>query len=176
MADPRDPKETGQPNAAEQRPPVTPAPTDLSEPFTVPEEVEAHQDKGHYTVVSDIKVAHGKVPKFLKFVYAALAVWAVYYALTASPINDRQEASPTAAPTAEAGADIFSTTCAGCHNPTSERKIGPGLAGVHQRLGDNGLDQVLHNGRPDKGMPAPPSLNLNENQIQSLKLYLMTLK
>jgi mono/diheme cytochrome c family protein len=171
MADPRDPKDPNHP-----QPPVTPAPTDLSKTFMVEEEVEHHQDKGHYTVTSDIKVGHGKVPKFLKFVYAALAVWGVYYALAASPINDRTEASPNAAPTAEAGADVFSASCAGCHNATAERKIGPGLLGVHERLGDQGLDDVLKNGRPDKGMPAPPSLNLNENQIQSLKLYLTSLK
>lgn len=171
MADPRDPKDPNHP-----QPPVTPAPTDLSEQFMVEKEVEKHQDKGHYTVVSDIQVAHGKVPKFLKFIYAALAVWAMYYALTASPINDRVEVSPSAAPTAEAGADVFSTSCAACHNVTADRKIGPGLLGVHERLGDEGLDLVLHNGRPDKGMPAPPSLNLNENQIQSLKLYLTSLK
>ncbi|KEO85036.1 c-type cytochrome [Tumebacillus flagellatus] len=162
MANPRDPK--------------TPAPTDTAQTFQTSEEVEPHQDDGHYTVVSDIKVAHGKVPKFLKFVYAALAVWGLYYALAAKPINDRTEASPSAVPTAEAGAEVFSTSCAGCHNPTAERKIGPGLLGVQQRLGDKELDNVLHNGRPDKGMPAPPSLNLTENQIQSLKLYLTSLK
>ncbi|PWK15887.1 c-type cytochrome [Tumebacillus permanentifrigoris] len=171
MADPRDPKDPNHP-----QPPVTPAPTDLSQQFMVEEEIEEHRDKGVYTDSSDIQVGHGKVPKFLKFVYAALAFWGLYYALAASPINDRHEASPTAAPTAEAGADVFSASCAGCHNVTAERKIGPGLLGVHERLGDQGLDDVLHKGRPDKGMPAPPSLNLNESQIQSLKLYLTSLK
>jgi mono/diheme cytochrome c family protein len=173
MADTRDPKYSENP---ETQSPATPAPTEQSELFMTEEEVEPHKDKGHYDVVSDIKVGHAGVPKFLKFVYAILAVWGLYYALTAAPINDRMEASPSDQPTAEAGADIFATTCAGCHNVTAERKIGPGMLGVYQRLGDQGLSDVLHNGRPQTGMPAPPSLGLNENQIKSLELYLKALK
>jgi mono/diheme cytochrome c family protein len=185
MADTRDPQQPDRPaegsagkfseNPETQTPP-TPAPTAQSEVFETQEEVEEHQDKGHYNVVSDIKMGHAKVPKFLKATYVILAVWGLYYALTAAPINDRTEASPSAEPTAQAGADVFSVSCAGCHNPTTVRKIGPGLAGAYQRLGEAELTNVLHNGRPQKGMPAPPSLNLDEKQLESLKLYIQSLK
>lgn len=181
MSDTRDPKQPPNPEShfsedPEKQTPATPAPTEQAEVFMTPEEVEPHKDKGHYDVVSDIKMGHAGVPKFLKFVYAALAVWGLYYALAAKPVDDRIEASPAAEPTVEAGAEVFGASCAGCHNVTAERKIGPGMAGVHARLGDEGLLDILHNGRPDKGMPAPPALGLNENQIESIALYLKTLK
>jgi mono/diheme cytochrome c family protein len=156
--------------------PQTPAPTEISQTFMTKEEVEPHKDKGHYETVSDIKVGHAGIPKFLKLTYALLAAWSLYYALAARPIDDRSDASAPAEPTVEAGADVFSVSCAGCHNVTAERKIGPGMKGVAARLGPEELKKVLHEGRPDKGMPAPPSLNLNDTQIESLRLYLESLK
>jgi len=174
LSEPRDPNKYAE--DPDRQTPETPAPTSRSQAFMVPEEVEPHQDKGHYNVVSDIKVGHAKVPKFLRFFYASMAVWALGYALFATATNDRTEASPAAEPTVEAGAEAFAASCAGCHNITAERKIGPGLAGVHGRLGDEGLGVVMTQGRPDKGMPAPPTLGLNDKQIQSMILYLKTLK
>jgi len=156
--------------------PITPPPTDRAEPFLTQEEVEPHRDKGHYDVVSDIKVGHGGIPKFLRLFYAAMAAWALYYAIAATPIDDRTEASPASEPTVEAGAEAFASSCAGCHAVTAERKIGPGMLGAAARLGDEELTNVMHNGRPDKGMPAPPGLGLNEKQIESLILYIQTLK
>lgn len=134
------------------------------------------QKEEHYDVVSDIKIGHAKVPNFLKLTYATIIVWSMYYVASATPINDRVEGGQSVSATPEAGKEIFSVSCAGCHNATAERKVGPGLLGVHQRLGDQGLDLVLQNGRPDKGMPKPASLGLNPVQIQALKLYLETLK
>jgi mono/diheme cytochrome c family protein len=139
------------------------------------EHIEPHDDAG-YETVSGIKMGHAKVPKFLKATYIILAMWAVYYGLTATPVNDRTDASTPMEPTAEAGAEIFSTSCAGCHAVTAQKLVGPGLAGVKERLGDTELTNVLHKGRPERGMPAPPSLGLNEAQIQALKLYMETLK
>lgn len=139
------------------------------------ENIEPHDDSG-YEMVSGIKMGHAKVPKFLKATYILFTVWAVYYGLTASAVNDRTDASTPVQPTAEAGKEIFSSTCAGCHAVTTQRLVGPGLQGVHTRLGDQELDNVLHHGRPAKGMPAPPSLGLDDNQIQAVKLYLETLK
>ena len=141
-----------------------------------PEEVEPHEDKGHYDVVSDIKVAHAAIPKFLIATFVVLTGWALFYMLTAKPVNDRQEVSTPSEPSVQVGADTFSTSCSACHNPTAERKVGPGLLGVATRLGPAELEKVLHNGRPEKGMPPPPTLGLNETQIQSLKLYLQSLK
>jgi mono/diheme cytochrome c family protein len=178
MADPRDPKDQKGKFSEDpdQQSPKTPAPTPQSQAFLAEEEVEPHEDKGHYDTVSDIKVGHAGIPKFLKIVYATLAVWGVYYALFAQPVDDRMEAAPSAEPTVEAGAEAFATSCAACHNITAERKIGPGLAGSFERLGEEELHNVLKNGRPDKGMPAPPSLGLNDKQIESLFLYIKTLK
>lgn len=139
------------------------------------EHIEPHDDAG-YETVSGIKMGHAKVPKFLKATYILLALWAVYYGLTASTVNDRTDASTPTTPTAEAGQEIFTTSCAGCHAVTTQRLVGPGLAGVKARLGDQELTNVLHKGRPEKGMPAPPSLGLNDTQIQALQLYLETLK
>ncbi|ASS74861.1 hypothetical protein CIG75_07630 [Tumebacillus algifaecis] len=178
MADSRDPKDqTGKfAEDPDRQTPQTPAPTPQAQDFLSEEEVETHKDNGHYEVVSDIKVGHAKVPTFLKFVYAILAVWALYYALFAKPIEDQMQAAPATEPSVEVGADAFATSCAACHNTTAERKIGPGLAGAYERLGDDGLKEVLHNGRPDKGMPAPPSLGLDDKQVESLFLYIKTLK
>jgi mono/diheme cytochrome c family protein len=160
----------------EKQSPATPAPTPQAAKFMSEEEVEDHKDKGYYEVINGMKMGHAKVPTFLKFVYGGLAAWGLIYLLTAHPINDRTEASPSAAPSSAQGQDIFSTTCAGCHNPTDVRKVGPGLKGVYTRLGDKGLNTVLQNGRPAKGMPQPSSLGLNPNQIASIKLYLESLK
>lgn len=173
MADDRDPN-----RPTENEVPGTnkPAETDLSEEFMTREEVEPHKLDGKYDVISDIKMGHAKIPTFLKITYGVLAAWGLFYMVTAQPVNDRTEAAPTAEPTVEAGADVFATSCAGCHAVTTDRKIGPGMAGVAERLGAEELEKVLHQGRPDKGMPAPPSLGINENDIKSLQLYLETLK
>ncbi|HEU4962955.1 MAG TPA: cytochrome c [Bacilli bacterium] len=173
MADTRDPN---RPSENEVPGSNKPQETDLSEEFMTREEVEPHKLDGTIDTINGIKMGHAKVPTFLKFTYAALAAWGLFYMVTASPLNDRTEAAPSAAPTVDQGADIFSTSCAGCHNPTEVRKVGPGLKGVSARLGEEELLNVLHNGRPQKGMPAPPSLGLKENDIQSIKLYLESLK
>lgn len=145
-------------------------------PVRRPEQGEQDDHKNDYDTVSDIKIKHVGVPKFLKGLYVILAGWAAYYAITATTVNDRTDAKAPVQVTAEAGKEIFNTTCAGCHAPTTQRLVGPGLAGVHARLGDKELDNVLHNGRPQKGMPAPPSLGLNEDQLKAVRLYLETLK
>jgi mono/diheme cytochrome c family protein len=173
MADTRD---SYRPNENEVPGSNKPQETDISEEFMTREEVEPHKLDGHMDVISGIKMGHAKIPTFLKITYGVLAAWALFYMATASPVNDRTEAAPTAEPTVEAGADIFATSCAGCHNATAERKVGPGLKGVAGRLGAEELKNVLHQGRPNKGMPAPPTLGLNENQIESLRLFLESLK
>ncbi|MGZ4105821.1 MAG: c-type cytochrome [Tumebacillaceae bacterium] len=161
----------------DKKSPATPAPTPQAAAFMTEEEIEEHhKDKGKYEVINGMKMGHAKVPTFLKFVYGGLALWGLIYLVTAHPINDRTDASPSAAPSVAQGQDIFSTTCSGCHNPTDVRKVGPGLKGVFTRLGEKGLDTVLQNGRPAKGMPQPASLGLNPNQIASIKLYLESLK
>ncbi|TCS70088.1 c-type cytochrome [Effusibacillus lacus] len=139
------------------------------------EHIEPHDDLG-YETVSGIKMGHAKVPKFLKATYIILAGWAVYYGITATTVNDRTDAVGPIEVTAEAGKEIFNASCAGCHAITNQRLVGPGLAGVYERLGDEELNNVLHNGRPQRGMPALPSLNLSEDQIKAVRLYLITLK
>lgn len=122
--------------------------------------------------VGGIRMGNARVPRFLAVTYAALAVWAVVYALTATPINDRQETAQNPAGTYD-GAQLFQQNCAGCHNVTPVNKVGPGLAGISKRMSDAELDQVLRNGRGQ--MPALPSLGLNEDQIKAIKEYLKTL-
>jgi len=168
MADPRDPKD--------QQSPPTPAETDQAKVFMVEEEVEPGFKKDEYDTVNGIKMGHAGIPKFLKVVYASLAAWALYYMIAAQPVDDRIEASPDTTPTAEAGAELFAGSCAGCHAVTADRKVGPGLKGVAEKLGPEELKNVLVNGRPAQGMPAPPSLGMSESQIESLRLYMETLK
>jgi len=122
--------------------------------------------------VGGIRMGNARVPRFLAVTYAVLALWAIVYALTATPINDRQETAQNPSGTYD-GAQLFQQNCAGCHNVTNVKKVGPGLAGVSQRLSDTELDHVLRNGRGQ--MPALPNLGLNEDQIKAIKDYLKTL-
>lgn len=168
MADTRDPKD--------QQSPPTPAETDQAKVFMTEEEVEPGFSHKKYETVNGIKMGHADIPKFLKIVYASLAAWALYYMIAAQPLDDRIEASPDTTPTVEAGAELFAGSCAGCHAVTDERKVGPGLKNVAEKLGAEELKNILVNGRPEKGMPAPPSLGMSESQVDSLRLYLETLK
>lgn len=136
--------------------------------------IEPHDPR--FDVVSGIRMGHAKVPMFLRVTIVAIVIWGFYYSFSARQFDDRIQAGTSVAPTAAAGEQVFNQSCAGCHNPTAERKIGPGLKGVKARLGDAGIETVLHNGRPGKGMPNPAAqLGLTEQQIQAVKLYLESL-
>ena len=128
-----------------------------------------------YHEVSGIRMGNAKVPKFLITVYIVLGIWGLGYATFATPINDRLE---TSGPDGKAnapydGATLFQQNCSSCHNVTKEKLVGPGMAGVSQRLNDAELQKVLLNGRGP--MPALPNLGLDTQQVEAIFRYLKTL-
>ncbi len=125
--------------------------------------------------VSGIRMGNAKVPRFLIGTYIFLGAWALVYALTATPINDRLEASgPQGKSDAPYdGEKIFQQNCTACHNITHEKLVGPGLAGVSKRLTEQQIRQTLLNGRGQ--MPALPNLGLDSEQINAVINYLKTL-
>lgn len=131
--------------------------------------------KERYHEVSGIRMGNAKVPKFLIAVYIILGIWGLGYATFATPINDRLETSgpdgKTKAP--YDGATIFQQNCTACHNVTKEKLVGPGLAGVSQRLTEDQIRHTLLNGRGQ--MPALPNLGLDAEQINAVVKYLKTL-
>lgn len=127
--------------------------------------------------VQGMPVAHGRVPLFLKGLFSVLLITAFIYGITATEQYDRIQASSSALPTAAGGQAIVTTTCAACHNITTVRKIGPGLKGIAGRIGHAKLEDVLHHGIASQGMPNPSqAFGLNEVQLQSIALYLTSLK
>lgn len=62
---------------------------------------------------------------------------------------------------AERGRQVFVPTCGFCHGNDARGKSGPDLVRstlvLHDKKG-NLIGQVVHNGRPDRGMPSFPSL------------------
>ena len=74
---------------------------------------------------------------------------------------------------AERGRKIFVPTCGFCHGNDAHGKSGPDLVRsalvLHDNKGDT-IGPVIRNGRPDRGMPAFPSLS-NE-QLSDLSTFL----
>lgn len=62
-----------------------------------------HHKEEHLDVVNGMKQGHGKIPKVLIFVYTALGVWAVMYALLAGQLDERDTMAAPAGVSAEAG-------------------------------------------------------------------------
>ena len=103
-------------------------------------------------------------------------------AVTPTPVAE-VEIAPTSPPSepaspeelAQAGQEVFETTCAVCHNLTSEALVGPGLEQLFDR------DQ-LPNGEPFSeenlkawivtGGGAMPGLPLTEEQLEAVVAFL----
>lgn len=73
----------------------------------------------------------------------------------------------------ERGRKIFVPTCGFCHGNDAHGKSGPDLVRsalvLHDTKGDT-IGPVIHNGRPDRGMPAFPSLSTD--QIADISTFL----
>ena len=73
----------------------------------------------------------------------------------------------------ERGRKIFVPTCGFCHGNDAHGKSGPDLVRsalvLHDNKGDT-IGPVIHNGRPDRGMPAFPSLA--PEQIADISTFL----
>lgn len=73
----------------------------------------------------------------------------------------------------ERGRKIFVPTCGFCHGNDAHGKSGPDLVRstlvLHDNKGDT-IGPVIHNGRPDRGMPAFPSLS--NDQIADISTFL----
>ncbi len=71
------------------------------------------------------------------------------------------------------GRKIFVPTCGFCHGNDAHGKSGPDLVrsalALHDNKGDT-IGPVIHNGRPDRGMPAFPSLS--GEQIADISVFL----
>lgn len=110
-----------------------------------------------------------------------------------SPSGATAVPRPTAAPVvpdAAAGAVAFTTNCVFCHNTSSDRLVGPGLAGIGDRAGSTvpGLsaDDYIRMSIKDPGsfvvdgfgpVSAMPQLTqLTDQDIENLVAYLKTLQ
>jgi cytochrome c oxidase cbb3-type subunit 3 len=74
--------------------------------------------------------------------------------------------------TVSSGGMLFKQTCGFCHGPDGRGANGPDLirsALVSHDVGGNLIGPVVHNGRPEKGMPAFP---LTDIQIREIADYL----
>lgn len=73
----------------------------------------------------------------------------------------------------ERGRKVFIPTCGFCHGNDAHGKSGPDLVRsalvLHDKQGDT-IGPVIHNGRPDRGMPAFPSLSTD--QIADISTFL----
>jgi cytochrome c oxidase cbb3-type subunit III len=71
------------------------------------------------------------------------------------------------------GQKIFGPTCGFCHGNDARGKSGPDLVRstlvLHDEKGDN-IGQVIRNGRPDRGMPAFPTMS--PEQIADISIFL----
>jgi cytochrome c oxidase cbb3-type subunit III len=74
---------------------------------------------------------------------------------------------------AERGRKIFAPTCGFCHGADAAGKSAPDLIRSQLALHDEGgslIGPVIHNGRPDRGMPAFPALT--NQQIADISAFL----
>lgn len=131
-----------------------------------------HHNDEHVDVVNGMKQGHGKIPKFLIFVYAFLGVWAVVYAIAAGPLDERDSMASAQGVSAEAGKQLAGQ-CLACHGTDLNGGMGPSLKGVVDRLGEDGVKTVLKSGR--NAMPALGA-SWTDDQMGSMVEYLKTLK
>ena len=88
--------------------------------------------------------------------------------------QDPSDVKPTAASTADetAGKALFQQTCGFCHGPDGRGASGTDLLHstlVSHDVNGNLIGEVVHKGRPDKGMPA---FSLPDVQVQQMAAFL----
>jgi cytochrome c oxidase cbb3-type subunit III len=103
-----------------------------------------------------------------KFVMAFAAVFFLF----ASRDSAARPQLNTSDPAVERGREQFKESCGFCHGPDATGARGPDLVRsplvAHDVKGDK-LGEVIHLGRPDKGMPPLP---LTDQQVQDIAAYL----
>jgi cytochrome c550 len=136
---------------------------------------EKHNHEDHIDEVNGMKQGHGKVPRFLIIVYAALACWAVFYALTAKGIDETKPANAATGVSADAGKTLMGTNCALCHGQNFKGGMGPTLAGVVDAKGEEYVIGMMKNGGVT--MPAiAKQNNWNDDQVKSVIEAMKTIK
>jgi cytochrome c oxidase cbb3-type subunit 3 len=95
-------------------------------------------------------------------------------AAPAPPVPLKKQRRPPPPPDAavERGHTQFTSTCGFCHGPDATGARGPDLLRspiVAHDVKGNMIGDVVHNGRPDKGMPPLP---LTDDQIADIAAYL----
>src|ERR1700742_1531441 len=89
-----------------------------------------------------------------------------------APLKKQRRPAPPENPEAARGQTEFTASCAFCHGADATGARGPDLLRspiVAHDVKGNMIGEVLHNGRPDKGMPALP---LSDAQIADIAAYL----
>lgn len=130
-----------------------------------------HKDE-HVDVVNGMKQGHGKIPKFLIFVYAFLGVWAVVYAIAAGPLDERDTMAAPQGVSVETGKKLAGQ-CLACHGTDLGGGMGPTLKGVIDKMGEEEFKNVLKNGR--NTMPALGAA-WTDDEMGSMIEYLKTVK
>jgi cytochrome c oxidase cbb3-type subunit 3 len=88
------------------------------------------------------------------------------------PLKKSRRPPPAADATVERGHTQYTATCGFCHGADATGARGPDLLRspiVAHDVKGNMIGDVVHNGRPDKGMPALP---LTDDQIADIAAYL----
>jgi len=98
---------------------------------------------------------------------------AIFVLLLIGTVLSFPQGPPAASPeTVERGRLQFQQSCAFCHGPDATGGRGPDLIRAKLVADDvkgNLIGQLIRSGRPDKGMPPLP---LNDDQIQSIAVFL----
>jgi cytochrome c oxidase cbb3-type subunit 3 len=113
---------------------------------------------------------HFLLVKRAGMVSALLAVFLFVVTVTNSPA--RPQKSENSDPAIERGHKQFEQACGFCHGPDATGARGPDLVRsplvAHDVKGDL-IGNVIHQGRPDKGMPAMP---LTDEQVSDIAAFL----
>ena len=102
----------------------------------------------------------------------SLLACAAIFLLLASRNSAARSQSNSSDPTVERGRAQFKESCGFCHGPDATGARGPDLVRsplvAHDVKGDK-ISEVIHLGRPDKGMPPMP---LTDQQVLDITAYL----
>jgi cytochrome c oxidase cbb3-type subunit 3 len=91
--------------------------------------------------------------------------------------DDELLAKAKDASAAEAGRQVFATTCVACHGPNGEGNIGPNLTDTQWLHGGapSAIFITIRDGVPSKGMPTWGPM-LGKDKVEQVAAYLLTLR
>ncbi len=104
------------------------------------------------------------------FLIAIVSIFVSPLLVAQDPDDVRQQQAN--APNVIAGKTQFQQTCGFCHGPDGRGASGPDLIRsslVSHDVNGNLIEQVVHNGRPEKGMPA---FQLSDTEISNIAQFL----